>query len=93
MPGDDPLTFPDAPRAELDQALATLVEQAGRVLETQGRLRALVRANRAVVSHLELATVLRTIIESAVELVGAPVSYTHLRAHETQWRISYSVFC
>ncbi len=21
------------------------------------------------------------------------VSYTHLRAHETQWRISYCVFC
>lgn len=71
MAGEDPLTFPDAPRAELDQALATLVEQAGKVLETQGRLRALVRANRAVVSHLELETVLRTIIESAVELVGA----------------------
>lgn len=41
------------------------------MLDTQGRLRALVRANRAVVSHLELPVVLRTIIESAVELVGA----------------------
>ncbi|WP_349866701.1 GAF domain-containing protein [Leifsonia sp. WHRI 6310E] len=71
MAGDDPLTFPDVPRAELDQALTTLVEQAGKVLETQGRLRALVRANRAVVSHLELEAVLRTIIASAVELVGA----------------------
>lgn len=71
MAGDDPLTFPDVPRAELDQALTTLVEQAGKVLETQGRLRALVRANRAVVSHLELETVLRTIIEAAVELVAA----------------------
>ncbi|MGH1525608.1 GAF domain-containing sensor histidine kinase [Leifsonia sp. L25] len=41
------------------------------MLETQGRLRALVRANRAVVLHLELPVVLRTIIEAAVELVGA----------------------
>ena len=41
------------------------------MLDTQGRLRALVRANRAVVSHLELPVVLRTIIEAAVELVGA----------------------
>lgn len=71
MPGDDSLTFPDAPRAELDDALAQLMEQAGRVMQTQGRLRALVRANRAVVSHLELPTVLRTIVEAAVDLVGA----------------------
>ncbi len=41
------------------------------MLDTQGRLRALVRANRAVVLHLELPVVLRTIVESAVELVGA----------------------
>lgn len=55
----------------MDRALGDLVEQAGKVLETQGRLRALVRANRAVVSHLDLPVVLRTIIEAAVELVGA----------------------
>ncbi|RDV44958.1 hypothetical protein DOE76_09470 [Leifsonia sp. ku-ls] len=71
MPGDEPITFPDAPRAELDHALSQLVEQANRVLQTQGRLRTLVRANRAVVSHLELPTVLRTIVEAAVDLVGA----------------------
>lgn len=71
MAGDDPITFPDAPRAELDSALAQLVDQASKVLQTQGRLRALVRANRAVVSHLELPTVLRTIVEAAVDLVGA----------------------
>ncbi|QNE37822.1 GAF domain-containing protein [Leifsonia shinshuensis] len=71
MPDDEPITFPDAPRAELDRALGELVEQARKVLDTQGRLRALVRANRAVVSHLELPVVLRTIIEAAVELVGA----------------------
>ncbi|WP_454109202.1 GAF domain-containing sensor histidine kinase [Leifsonia shinshuensis] len=59
------------PRAELDRALSELVEQARKVLDTQGRLRALVRANRAVVSHLDLPVVLRTIIEAAVELVGA----------------------
>lgn len=69
--GDEPITFPDAPRAELDTALAQLVEQANRVLETQGRLRTLVHANRVVVSHLDLPTVLRTIAEAAVDLVGA----------------------
>lgn len=71
IPSDEPITFPDVPRAELDRALGELVEQARKVLDTQGRLRALVRANRAVVSHLELPVVLRAIIESAVELVGA----------------------
>ncbi|WP_314146298.1 GAF domain-containing protein [uncultured Leifsonia sp.] len=41
------------------------------MLDTQGRLRSLVRANRAVVSHLELPVVLRTIVQAAVDLVGA----------------------
>jgi len=71
MEADEPITFPDAPRAELDNALAQLLEQANRVLQTQGRLRTLVAANRAVVSHLDLPTVLRTIAEAAVDLVGA----------------------
>lgn len=71
MQSDEPITFPDLPRTELDRALGDLVEQARKVLDTQGRLRALVRANGSVVSHLELSTVLRTIAESAVELVGA----------------------
>ena len=71
MQGDEPITFPDAPRAELDNALGNLVEQARKVLETQGRLRALLHANRALVSQLDLPSVLRRIIEAAVELVGA----------------------
>jgi signal transduction histidine kinase len=68
---DDAITFPDAPRGELDRALQDLVERARDVMKTQGRLRALVRANQAVVSHLDLPTVLRTIVDAAVELVGA----------------------
>ena len=68
---DDAITFPDAPRGELDRALLDLVARAREVMQTQGRLRALVRANQAVVSHLDLPLVLRTIVEAAVELVGA----------------------
>ncbi|MEO7017253.1 MAG: GAF domain-containing sensor histidine kinase [Leifsonia sp.] len=71
MAEDDAITFPDAPRGELDRALLDLVERAREVMQTQGRLRALVRANQAVVSHLDLPTVLRTIVDAAVELVGA----------------------
>lgn len=71
MVDDDAITFPDAPRAELDRALAELVERARDVMQTQGRLRALVKANRSVVSHLELPVVLRSIVEAAVDLVGA----------------------
>ncbi|NEN05014.1 GAF domain-containing protein [Diaminobutyricibacter tongyongensis] len=71
MVDDDAITFPDAPRAELDRALADLVDRAREVLQTQGRLRALVKANRSVVSHLELPVVLRSIVEAAVDLVGA----------------------
>jgi hypothetical protein len=65
------LTFPDAPRADLDQALGSLVTLANRITATQGRLRALLRANLAVVEHLDLSTVLHKIVETAVELVDA----------------------
>ncbi|NEM90065.1 GAF domain-containing protein [Galbitalea soli] len=65
------LSFPDPPRAELDRALGDLVTIAEQVLTTQGRLRALLRANEAVVQQLDLPVVLRTIVEAAVELVDA----------------------
>ncbi|MEO6826652.1 MAG: GAF domain-containing protein [Microbacteriaceae bacterium] len=65
------MSFPDAPRVDLDRALATLIEIANEVTSTQGRLRALLRANQAVVEHLDLATVLHKIVETAVELVDA----------------------
>lgn len=65
------LDFPDAPRSALDHSIEELVEQAQRVLETQGRLRSLMHANRAIVEELDLEKVLRRIVEAAVELVGA----------------------
>jgi signal transduction histidine kinase len=71
MNDDDALTFPDAPRADLDHALGKLVELAHEVTATQGRLRALLRANLAVVEHLDLSTLLYKIVEMAVELVDA----------------------
>ncbi|MET4780915.1 GAF domain-containing protein [Glaciihabitans sp. UYNi722] len=71
MAQEDPLSFADDPRADLDRALDDLVDRAKDVLTTQGRLRALLRANQAVTEHLELPVVLRTIVEAAVELVGA----------------------
>lgn len=71
MQGDDPITFPDAPRVELDHAIDDLLHQARKVLDTQGRLRALLHANQALVAQLDLPAVLRSIAEAAVELVGA----------------------
>jgi signal transduction histidine kinase len=71
MEHDDALTFPDAPRGELDRVLSELVSVAGDVQATQGRLRALLRANQAITQQLELPLVLRKIVEVAVELVGA----------------------
>jgi signal transduction histidine kinase len=64
-------TFPDQTRSELDEALDVLVAKAKDVRATQGRLRALLRANQAVVQQLDLPVVLRRIVESAVELVRA----------------------
>ncbi|MET0991127.1 MAG: GAF domain-containing protein, partial [Lacisediminihabitans sp.] len=68
---DETISFPDAPRSQLDTALADLVERAQGVMETQGRLRALLRANQAVVELMELPQVLHRIVEVAVELVDA----------------------
>ena len=66
-----PLSFPDSPRSELDRALQEVVERAGEVMRTQGRLRALLRATQAVVEPLELPVVLERIVQAAVELVDA----------------------
>jgi len=71
MPHPAPLSFPEGPRSELDRALAELVERAGEVLRTQGRLRALLDATRSVIGEIELDEVLRSIVSSAVELVDA----------------------
>jgi len=65
------LSFPDGPRSALDQALSELVINAQKVLATQGRLRSLLQASQAVVEELDLAAVLRRIVDVAVDLVGA----------------------
>ncbi|MEJ1230287.1 MAG: GAF domain-containing protein [Galbitalea sp.] len=71
MDQDPPISFPDASWSKLDRSLGDLQELARDVLATQGRLRALLRANEAVVQQLELPVVLRRIVEVAVDLVGA----------------------
>ncbi|MGN6220840.1 MAG: GAF domain-containing protein [Microbacterium sp.] len=68
---DDPLSFPDGPRLDLDEALSTLMQQAERVRATQGRLRALLSATRAIVEESDLPSVLRRIAAAATELVNA----------------------
>ncbi len=65
------LSFPDGPRTELEEAISSLIEQSERVLRAQGRLRALLRATQAVLEQSDLTLVLRSIVEAAIELVGA----------------------
>jgi signal transduction histidine kinase len=65
------LSFPDGPRTELEEAISSLVAQSERVMRAQGRLRALLRATQAVVEQSNLTLVLRSIVEAAIELVGA----------------------
>lgn len=71
MAGENHLSFPDAPRVELDGAIAALIAQAERVQSSQGRLRGLLRAVETVVGEIELPVVLRRVVEAAVELVDA----------------------
>jgi len=65
------LTFPDAPRMELDQLLEQLVDRAQEVIGVQGRLRGLLRANRTIISDLAPAAVLHRIADAARDVVGA----------------------
>ncbi|GAB6856536.1 GAF domain-containing sensor histidine kinase [Microbacterium xylanilyticum] len=68
---DDPLTFPDVPRLELEKTIAELMARAQHVLTAQGRLRGLLSATRAVSEDLDLDAVLTRIVSAAIELVGA----------------------
>ncbi|MFR9806697.1 GAF domain-containing protein [Pseudonocardia sp. RS010] len=68
---DEPLSFVDVPRLELDELLEQLVERAEEVLATQSRLRGLLRAHRAVGSNLDLPVLLRRIVSEARALIGA----------------------
>ena len=65
------LGFPNMPRLELDELLVQLVERAAGVLAAQGRLRGLLRANALVAGDLSLPMVLRQIVGSARDLLGA----------------------
>lgn len=71
MTEPDPLSFPNGPRLELDEALTTLLAQAERVRATQGRLRDLLSATQAVVEESDLPSVLRRIAQAAASLVDA----------------------
>lgn len=67
----DAIGFPDGPKLEFEVLLDQLIGRAHEVMSTQVRLRRLVAANNAVVSDLDLPSVLRRIAEAARELVGA----------------------
>lgn len=71
MTEESSLTFPEGPRAKLDEALGDLVARASDVLATQGRLRALLKANQLISQQLDLPVVLRRIVETAIDLVRA----------------------
>lgn len=58
-------------RVELDRVMGELIGRARDVSLTQGRLRALLKANMAVVQQLDLPTVLQQIVDAAAELLDA----------------------
>jgi GAF domain-containing protein len=63
--------FGQVRRLELDELLEQLIERARDVQATQSRLRALLRANQAVASAVELDDVLQHILDAARRLVDA----------------------
>jgi signal transduction histidine kinase len=68
---DGALRFPDVPRLALDELLEQLMARAQEVVNTQGRLRGLLRANQMIGSDLALPVVLRRVVDAARELIGA----------------------
>ena len=85
--GADPaggLSFPDAPRLELDELLGQLIHRADDVLAAQGRLRGLLRANAAVAADLSLPVVLRRIVDAGRDLVGARYAALGVIGHDGQ---------
>jgi signal transduction histidine kinase len=81
--GED-LDFSDAPRSELERTIEELVDRAQRVLQTQGRLRSLLQANRAIVEELDLVKVLRRIVEAGLSLVDAQYGALGVISHDGQ---------
>ncbi|MEO6886128.1 MAG: GAF domain-containing protein [Jatrophihabitantaceae bacterium] len=63
--------FANGPRLELDELLRQLVDRAEDVIATQGRLRGLLEANKAISGEVELPVVLRHVVQAACQLVKA----------------------
>lgn len=63
--------FPDGPKLELDELLTQLVDRAQDVMSVQGRLRALLGANQAIVASLPVPDLLRRTAQAACELAHA----------------------
>ena len=63
--------MPAAPQLEFETMLAQLVERADEMMQSQRRLRDLFRVGQVLTSSLDLPTVLRQIVETGAELIGA----------------------
>jgi len=73
------IRFPDAPRLELDQALVGVTDLISRVQRSQGRLRALLRANALVTGNLSLPDLLTGVAGAARDLAKADHAVVGIR--------------
>lgn len=76
------LQFPGVRKLELDELIDQLVERAQEVKQTQGRLRALLRAIETVAGDLGLETVLRNVVEAGCELANAKYGALGVIGHD-----------
>lgn len=65
-------TSSDEPQLQLDEMLSRLLDRAHHEVEGPDKMRALLRANQAIIGDLSLDTVLQRIVEAACQLVEAP---------------------
>ncbi|MFC5099412.1 GAF domain-containing sensor histidine kinase [Kibdelosporangium philippinense] len=69
--GSGDRAFPDLKQLRLDTLLRELMDRAAEVLESQDRIHRLLDAVVSVASDLSLPDVLRRIVQSSIDLVGA----------------------
>lgn len=83
-------SFPDGPRADIEQSIGDLMERDPAAPGSQGRIRHLLAATQQIVERLQLSDTLTATVEAAAGLVDAP--YSCLTLHTEDGRIITTVY-
>ena len=80
--GEDAVQRADVPKLEIDELIDQFLERADEIKRARGRVWALLQSIEVVTGDLSLERVLRRIVESACELVGAQYGALGVIGHD-----------